>query len=114
MSETVMAGILLANGPTRLKSRILVRNLPPNCSRVELAKVCECFGKILGSRIDGTEGFVQFASESEAENAIEALDKSYFKSHLLDVSNASYRSQKERTQDLPLALSLKSANARHL
>ncbi|KAH8366604.1 hypothetical protein KR084_006464, partial [Drosophila pseudotakahashii] len=81
---------LLRNGPTRLKSRIVVRNLPPDCSRVELAKECQCFGKILGSRIDGTEGFVQFASEDEAENAIEALDKTTFKSQLLDVSNASY------------------------
>ncbi|XP_043660146.1 uncharacterized protein LOC122624572 [Drosophila teissieri] len=90
-----IAGIKLSSGPTRLRSRILVRNLPA-CTRQELARLCHPFGQILGSLVLGSHGFIQFARESEAKTAIEMLDQSTFKSKLILVSSASFRSLRAR------------------
>nr|NP_659571.1 uncharacterized protein Dmel_CG18823 [Drosophila melanogaster]AAG22376.1 uncharacterized protein Dmel_CG18823 [Drosophila melanogaster] len=75
--------------PTSPRSRIWVRNLPP-CTRQELVMLCLPFGKILGSLIVDNEGFIQFARESEATSAIDALDQIVFKSKVLQVSNATF------------------------
>ncbi|EDW43782.1 uncharacterized protein LOC6615945 [Drosophila sechellia] len=91
MSGSDIAGIELTSGPTGLKSRILVRNLPI-CTRQELAYLCLPFGEILGSLVDNDHGFIQFARESEAKLAIEALDHTTFKSKVILVSSASFRS----------------------
>eukprot|EP00099_Drosophila_melanogaster_P016256 NP_569883.1 uncharacterized protein Dmel_CG14628 [Drosophila melanogaster] len=91
MSASDIAGIELTSGPTGLKSRILVRNLPV-CTRQELAYLCLPFGEILGSLVTNNQGFIQFARESEAKLAIETLDHTTFKSKVILVSNASFRS----------------------
>ncbi|XP_039500083.1 uncharacterized protein LOC120456996 [Drosophila santomea] len=86
-----ISGIKLSSGPTHLRSRILVRNLP-TCTRHELARLCIPFGEILGSLVLGNHGFIQFARESDAKTAIQILDQSIFKSKLILVSSASFRS----------------------
>ncbi|XP_033168400.1 pheromone-processing carboxypeptidase KEX1-like [Drosophila mauritiana] len=88
-----IAGIELTCGPTHLKSRILVRNLPP-CTREELSLLCFPFGQILGSQVIDTYGYIQFESSTEAKRAIESLDHFLFKSKVLQVSNASISSLK--------------------
>lgn len=93
MSGSDIAGIKLTSGPTSLRSRILVRNLPP-CTREELSFLCYPFGTILGSLVIDNHGFIQFATEREATRAIEALNHSTFKSKDILVSNASFRSLK--------------------
>ncbi|EDX16788.1 uncharacterized protein LOC6724808 [Drosophila simulans] len=93
MSGSDIAGIKLTSGPTSLRSRILVRNLPP-CTREELSFLCYSLGTILGSLVIDNHGFIQFATESEATRAIEELDHSTFKSKVILVSNASFRSVK--------------------
>ncbi|XP_033168618.1 uncharacterized protein LOC117146487 [Drosophila mauritiana] len=97
MIRNDIAGIELTSGPTGLRSRIIVRNLP-DCTRHELAYLCIPFGRILGSLIVNKQGFIQFSSESEATRAINALDKLVFRSKILHVSNASFRSI-ERNQE---------------
>ncbi|EDV45424.2 uncharacterized protein Dere_GG12822, partial [Drosophila erecta] len=93
MAENDIAGIELTSGPTHLRSRIFVRNLPP-CTRQELAMLCVPFGKILGSLVVQNHGFVQFERESEAKSAIEALNHATFQSKVILVSSASFRSLK--------------------
>ncbi|XP_017045832.1 uncharacterized protein LOC108091235 [Drosophila ficusphila] len=94
MPDAKIAGIKLLCGPTRLKSRIFVRNLP-NCTREELAAHCMPFGVILGSLVEGKYGYIQFTKESIAQAAIDGLDNSVFKSRFIKVQNASYRSLEE-------------------
>ncbi|EDW43755.1 transcription initiation factor TFIID subunit 11 [Drosophila sechellia] len=93
MSVSNIAGIELASGPTCLKSRICVRNLPP-CTREELSLLCVPYGQIVGSLVIDTYGFIQFESLTEANRAIESLDHFLFKSKVLQVSNASISSLK--------------------
>jgi len=70
-----------------MQSVILVQNLP-DCKRHELEELCKPFGEILGTMVMGNDGFVQFVCEDQAEDAIEALDMSTFKSNVLAVRNA--------------------------
>ncbi|EDW43769.1 uncharacterized protein LOC6615930 [Drosophila sechellia] len=91
MFRNDVAGFELTSGPTGLKSRIIVRNLP-DCTRHELAYLCVPFGQILGSLIVNKQGFIQYSKESEATRAINALNQIVFKSKVLHVSNASFRS----------------------
>ncbi|XP_032581360.1 uncharacterized protein LOC116802149 [Drosophila sechellia] len=93
MSGTGIAGIELTCGPTHLKSRILVRNLPP-CTRQELSLLCVPYGRIVGSLVIDTYGYIQFNSLTEAKRAIESLNLFIFKSQALRVSNASISSLK--------------------
>lgn len=87
MSGIDISGIELTCGPTHLKSRILVRNLPP-CTRQELSLLCFPYGRILGSLVIDTCGYIQFTSLIEAKRAIESLNLFIFKSKVLQVSNA--------------------------
>ncbi|EDX16802.1 nucleoplasmin-like protein ANO39 [Drosophila simulans] len=98
MSVSNIAGIELVSGPTRLKSRICVRNLPP-CTREELSLLCFPFGQVLGSLVIDTYGFIQFESSTEAKRAIESLDHFLFKSKVLQVSNASISSLRATFSD---------------
>ncbi|XP_017067513.1 heterogeneous nuclear ribonucleoproteins C1/C2-like [Drosophila eugracilis] len=88
-----IGGIKLTTGPTCLTSRIFVRNLPA-CTRHELAELCQPYGKVLGSLVYRRLGFVQFSNKKEADLAIENLEYMVFKSNVLYVSNASFRSLK--------------------
>ncbi|XP_017067487.1 nucleosome assembly protein 1;2-like [Drosophila eugracilis] len=99
MSDTGIGGALLASGLTFLLNRICVRNLPV-CTRHELAAICLPYGEIRGSLVCDDIGFVQFASEAQAENAIEALDGSVFKSKVLAVSNACFDGEVSGEEDL--------------
>ncbi|XP_065724220.2 uncharacterized protein [Drosophila suzukii] len=76
---------------SRMQSVILVQNLP-DCKRHELEELCKPFGEILGTMVMGNDGFVQFVCEDQAEDAIEALDMSTFKSNVLAVRNAYWES----------------------
>ncbi|XP_037723656.1 uncharacterized protein LOC119555997 [Drosophila subpulchrella] len=94
MSNSPIEGYLLLMGPTRLTSRIFVGNLPP-CSRKELAELCAGYGKVLGTMIQGTFGFVQFESERQANIAIMALNLSRFKAKTLTAHSATFQSMEE-------------------
>ncbi|XP_070854041.1 uncharacterized protein [Drosophila suzukii] len=98
MSNTPIEGYLLLRGPTHLTSRIFVGNLPP-CSRKELAQLCARYGKVLGTIIEETFGFLQFESERQANIAILALHQSRFKAKTLTVHSATFQSVEEHGHD---------------
>ncbi|EDX16779.1 GD16465 [Drosophila simulans] len=69
------------------------RNLPP-CTRQELSLLCFPYGRIPGSLVIDTYGYIQFNSLTEAKRAIESLNLFIFKSKALRVSNVSISSLK--------------------
>ncbi|XP_016986397.1 uncharacterized protein LOC108049657 [Drosophila rhopaloa] len=94
MNNNQVAGIELTSGPTRLTSRIFVQNLP-DCTREELADHCKEFGQILGSLVEENRGYIQYAKQSSARNAISVLHGSTFQSRVLTVTSASFRTMEE-------------------
>lgn len=63
-----------SDDPKMLDSRVFIGNMPSDkVTRLDMEKLFEPYGKLLGVSLHKSYGFVQYEKEEEAKKAVEAM-----------------------------------------